>query len=136
MGGCALVFFLARYFLGDWTRRNVIAKSTMLAAIFRAVEREGFKMVIITRFAPVPTGAKNYGLVHFQPTFSYVFQQFCISKQTFFCLQAAGTTVSFGTIFIASGLAGLPYSALAVYLHFFRKSKITSQKYVETAKFL
>jgi uncharacterized membrane protein YdjX (TVP38/TMEM64 family) len=91
MAGMALVFFLARYFLGDWTRRTIIASSKILTAVFRAVEREGFRMVIIARFAPVPTGAKNYGL-------------------------AAGTTCGFWTCFFASAIAGLPYSALAVSL--------------------
>lgn len=91
MMGMALVFMLARYFLGDWTRKTIIASSKILTAVFQAVEREGFRMVIIARFAPVPTGAKNYGL-------------------------AAGTTCGFWTCFIASAIAGLPYSALAVSL--------------------
>jgi hypothetical protein len=55
-------FLIARYFARDWVERKLRAYPKF-AAIDRAVEKQGFKIVLLTRLQPVlPFVLLNYGL--------------------------------------------------------------------------
>ena len=49
--GAEAAFLLGRYGLRDWSRRR-LAGFPQLMAIERAVSREGFKLVLLTRLSP------------------------------------------------------------------------------------
>lgn len=60
--GATAAFLLGRTFLRDWARRKSSA-SPRMTAIWRAVEREGFKVVLLLRLSPlVPFNVLNYAL--------------------------------------------------------------------------
>jgi len=88
--GAAAAFLVARSLAHDWVTRRV-ARRPMLAAIGRAVETEGFKIVLLTRLSPVfPFNLLNYayGL----------------------------TSVPFRTYVLASWIGMLPGTIMYVYL--------------------
>ena len=63
--GATVVFVVGRSIARDWVARRLTARPKM-AAIARAVETEGFKMVLLTRLSPVlPFNLLNYA---FAPT--------------------------------------------------------------------
>src|SRR5438128_1127543 len=58
--GAAAAFIVARNLAHDWVVRRIARRPT-LAAIGRAVEAEGFKIVLLTRLSPVlPFNLLNY----------------------------------------------------------------------------
>jgi uncharacterized membrane protein YdjX (TVP38/TMEM64 family) len=58
--GAAAAFIVARSLAHDWIARRV-ARRTTFAAIARAVETEGFKIVLLTRLSPIfPFNLLNY----------------------------------------------------------------------------
>ena len=58
-GACA-AFLVSRYLLRGWIERK-LADSPRLRAIDRAVDREGFKIVVLARLSPLlPFGILNY----------------------------------------------------------------------------
>jgi uncharacterized membrane protein YdjX (TVP38/TMEM64 family) len=58
--GAAAAFLVARSLAHDWVARRVAGRPT-LAAIGRAVELDGFKVVLLTRLSPVfPFNLLNY----------------------------------------------------------------------------
>ncbi|MGH9221981.1 MAG: TVP38/TMEM64 family protein [Vicinamibacterales bacterium] len=88
--GAAAAFIVARSVAHDWVARRV-ARRPALAAIGRAVETEGFKIVLLTRLSPVfPFNLLNYayGL----------------------------TSVRFSTYLLASWIGMLPGTIMYVYL--------------------
>jgi uncharacterized membrane protein YdjX (TVP38/TMEM64 family) len=88
--GAAVAFLVARSLSHDWVARRVARRPT-LAAIGRAVETEGFKIVLLTRLSPVfPFNLLNYayGL----------------------------TAVPFRTYLLASWIGMLPGTIMYVYL--------------------
>jgi uncharacterized membrane protein YdjX (TVP38/TMEM64 family) len=88
--GAAAAFLVARSIAHDWVARYV-ARRRILAAIGRAVETDGFKIVLLTRLSPVfPFNLLNYayGL----------------------------TSVPFRTYVLASWLGMLPGTVMYVYL--------------------
>jgi len=90
VAGATAAFLLGRTLLRDWASRKV-AKSPKARAIDSAVEREGFKLVLLLRLSPVfPFNMLNYALG--------------LSK------------VRLGTYVAASFLGMLPGTALYVYL--------------------
>jgi uncharacterized membrane protein YdjX (TVP38/TMEM64 family) len=90
VAGATAAFLLGRTLLRDWASRKV-AKSPKARAIDSAVEREGFKLVLLLRLSPVfPFNVLNYAL--------------SLSK------------VRLGTYVVASFLGMLPGTALYVYL--------------------
>jgi uncharacterized membrane protein YdjX (TVP38/TMEM64 family) len=59
VGACA-AFLVSRFLLRGWIERR-LANSPRLRALDRAVEREGFKIVLLTRLSPIlPFGVLNY----------------------------------------------------------------------------
>lgn len=59
--GAALAFLVGRYLARDWVADRFIRGNKRFAAIDRAVGREGFKIVLLTRLSPVfPFNALNY----------------------------------------------------------------------------
>jgi uncharacterized membrane protein YdjX (TVP38/TMEM64 family) len=90
VAGATAAFLLGRTLLRDWASRKV-AKSPKARVIDSAVEREGFKLVLLLRLSPVfPFNVLNYAL--------------SLSK------------VRLGTYVMASFLGMLPGTALYVYL--------------------
>ncbi|MEX2271921.1 MAG: TVP38/TMEM64 family protein [Vicinamibacterales bacterium] len=90
VAGAACAFLLGRTLLRGWAEARV-GESARVRAIDAAVEREGFKMVLLLRLSPViPFNALNYAL--------------SLSK------------VPVGTYVLASFLGMLPGTALWVYL--------------------
>ena len=88
--GAAAAFIVARRVAHDWVARRV-ARQPTLAAIGRAVETDGFKIVLLTRLSPVfPFNLLNYayGL----------------------------TSVPFSTYVVASWIGMLPGTIMYVYL--------------------
>lgn len=60
--GSTLTFLVARYFTRGWQERRM-AKDPKFAAVARAVEREGFRFVLLLRLCPLfPVIMLNYGL--------------------------------------------------------------------------
>ena len=90
VAGASVAFLLGRTLLRDWAARKV-ATSSQAQAIDVAVEREGFKLVLLLRMSPViPFSLLNYAL--------------------------SLTRISFGTYVLASFIGMLPGTALYVYL--------------------
>lgn len=90
VAGASCAFLLGRTLLRDWAERT-IRDASKLRAIDRAVEREGFKLVLLLRLSPLfPFNALNYAL--------------------------SLTRVPFGTYVMASFIGMLPGTALYVYL--------------------
>jgi uncharacterized membrane protein YdjX (TVP38/TMEM64 family) len=88
--GAAAAFFVARRFARQWVARR-LAASRLLAAIARAVEVEGFKIVLLTRLSPVlPFNLLNYAF--------------------------GLTAVPFRTYVLASWIGMLPGTLMYVYL--------------------
>jgi uncharacterized membrane protein YdjX (TVP38/TMEM64 family) len=88
--GAAAAFIVARSLAHDWVARRIARRPT-LSAIGRAVETEGFKIVLLTRLSPVfPFNLLNYayGL----------------------------TSVPFSTYVLASWIGMLPGTIMYVYL--------------------
>ena len=62
VAGATLAFLIARYFARDWVTRR-LKKYPQAAAIDRAIEKNGFKAVILLRLQPVlPFNILNYAL--------------------------------------------------------------------------
>jgi uncharacterized membrane protein YdjX (TVP38/TMEM64 family) len=62
VAGASLAFFIARYLARDWVTRR-LKKYPQAAAIDRAIEKNGFKVVILLRLQPViPFNMLNYAL--------------------------------------------------------------------------
>jgi uncharacterized membrane protein YdjX (TVP38/TMEM64 family) len=62
VAGASLAFLIARYFARDWVTRR-LKKYPQAAAIDRAIEKNGFKAVILLRLQPVlPFNILNYAL--------------------------------------------------------------------------
>jgi uncharacterized membrane protein YdjX (TVP38/TMEM64 family) len=62
VAGATLAFFIARYFARDWVTRR-LKKYPQAAAIDRAIEKNGFKAVVLLRLQPVlPFNILNYAL--------------------------------------------------------------------------
>ena len=60
--GSTLAFLIARYFARDWVTRR-LKKYPQAAAIDRAIEKNGFKAVVLLRLQPVlPFNILNYAL--------------------------------------------------------------------------
>ena len=90
IAGATAAFLLGRTLLRDWAARKT-SGSALLRAVSRAVEREGFKIVFLTRLSPlIPFDMLNYA----------------------FSL----TNVRLGTYVAASALGMLPGTVLYVYL--------------------
>jgi uncharacterized membrane protein YdjX (TVP38/TMEM64 family) len=90
VAAASVAFLLGRTLLRDWAARKV-ARSPQAHAIDVAVEREGFKLVLLLRMSPViPFSLLNYAL--------------------------SLTRISFGTYVLASFIGMLPGTALYVYL--------------------
>jgi uncharacterized membrane protein YdjX (TVP38/TMEM64 family) len=90
VAGAASAFVLGRTFLREWASRTVGA-SARTRAIDAAIEREGFKLVLLLRLSPVfPFNVLNYLL--------------------------SLTRVRFGTFVLASFFGMLPGTAMYVYL--------------------
>jgi uncharacterized membrane protein YdjX (TVP38/TMEM64 family) len=88
--GAAAAFLVARGFAHDWVARRIAARP-MLAAIARAVETEGFRIVFLTRLSPVlPFNLLNYAF--------------------------GLTAVPFRTYLLASWVGMLPGTLMYVYL--------------------
>ena len=68
--GATLNFFIARHFARGWVQRK-FGGNEKFRLIDRAIEREGWKIVGLLRFVPIPFGFANYsyGLtrVHYVP---------------------------------------------------------------------
>jgi uncharacterized membrane protein YdjX (TVP38/TMEM64 family) len=90
IAGATCAFLLGRTFLRDWALRKT-TDSPRMRAIWHAVEREGFKVVLLLRLSPlVPFNVLNYAL--------------------------SLSNVRLGTYVAASALGMLPGTALYVYL--------------------
>jgi uncharacterized membrane protein YdjX (TVP38/TMEM64 family) len=90
VAGATAAFLLGRTFLRDWAHRKT-SDSPRVRAIWRAVEREGFKVVLLLRLSPlVPFNVLNYAL--------------------------SLSNVRVGTYVAASALGMLPGTVLYVYL--------------------
>lgn len=90
VAGATAAFLLGRTLLRDWAVRKTRG-SPHLRAIERAVEREGFKLVLLLRLSPlIPFNLLNYGL--------------------------SLSNVRLGTYVVASAVGMLPATALYVYL--------------------
>jgi uncharacterized membrane protein YdjX (TVP38/TMEM64 family) len=88
--GAAAAFLVARSLAHDWVARR-IARRPALVAIGRAVETEGFKIVLLTRLSPVfPFNLLNYAY--------------------------GVTSVPFRTYVLASWIGMLPGTIMYVYL--------------------
>lgn len=88
--GAATAFIVGRTIAHDWVARR-LARRPKLAAIGRAVDSEGFKIVLLTRLSPVlPFNLLNYAL--------------------------GLTTVPFRTYVLASWIGMLPGTIMYVYL--------------------
>ncbi len=88
--GAAAAFLVARSLAHDWVARRIARRPT-LAAIGRAVETEGFKIVLLTRLSPVlPFNLLNYAF--------------------------GLTAVPFRTYVLASWIGMLPGTIMYVYL--------------------
>jgi len=62
VAGASLAFLIARYFARDWVTR-LLKKYPQAAAIDRAIEKNGFKAVVLLRLQPVlPFNILNYAL--------------------------------------------------------------------------
>jgi uncharacterized membrane protein YdjX (TVP38/TMEM64 family) len=62
VAGASLAFLIARYLARDWVTRR-LKKYPQAAAIDRAIEKNGFKVVILLRLQPViPFNMLNYAL--------------------------------------------------------------------------
>lgn len=62
VAGASLAFLIARYFARDWVTRR-LKKYPQAAAIDRAIEKNGFKAVVLLRLQPVlPFNILNYAL--------------------------------------------------------------------------
>lgn len=85
-----LSVLLGRTLAKDYVRRNVIAKFKVIAAVERAIKKEGFKAVFLVRMVYLPMVVKNYGL--------------------------ATLDISFFTIATASFCTGLPFAFMWTYL--------------------
>ena len=60
VGACA-AFLVGRRLARDWVARRFVAGNARFAAVDRAVEREGFKIVLLTRLSPLfPFNMLNY----------------------------------------------------------------------------
>jgi uncharacterized membrane protein YdjX (TVP38/TMEM64 family) len=60
--GATLAFLVGRYLARDWVAQK-IEGNTRFQAIDRAIAREGFKIVLLTRLSPIfPFNLLNYGL--------------------------------------------------------------------------
>ena len=60
--GATFAFLIGRYFSRDWVRQQA-AKNPQFKAIDRAIAREGFKIVLLTRLSPIfPFNLLNYVL--------------------------------------------------------------------------
>ena len=90
VAGATAAFLLGRTLLRDWAVRKTRG-SPQLRAIERAVEREGFKLVLLLRLSPlIPFNVLNYAL--------------------------SLSNVRLGTYVVASAVGMLPATALYVYL--------------------
>ena len=90
IAGATAAFVLGRTLLRDWAARKT-SDSARVRAISRAVEQEGFKIVLLLRLSPlIPFNALNYAL--------------SLSR------------VRLGTYVAASAIGMLPGTALYVYL--------------------
>jgi uncharacterized membrane protein YdjX (TVP38/TMEM64 family) len=88
--GAGAAFLLARGLLRDWVSRAV-AKRPEFRALDKAVAREGFKVVLLTRLSPIlPFNLLNFAL--------------------------GLTTVSFRDFLVASWIGMLPGAVLYVYV--------------------
>ena len=62
VAGATLAFLIARYVARDWVKRR-LKKYRKVAAIDRAIEKNGFKAVVLLRLQPVlPFNILNYAL--------------------------------------------------------------------------
>jgi uncharacterized membrane protein YdjX (TVP38/TMEM64 family) len=62
VAGACLAFLIARYFARDWVARR-LNKYPQAAAMDRAIEKNGFKVVVLLRLQPViPFNMLNYAL--------------------------------------------------------------------------
>ncbi len=60
VGGAAISFFISRWFGRKWLRRRLMRNST-LEALEPAVEREGWKIILLSQLHPLfPTSLLNY----------------------------------------------------------------------------
>jgi len=60
--GSLLTFLLSRYFLRDWAA-GIVDQHPKLRAVKRAVEKDGWKFVFLTRLSPImPFTLLNYAL--------------------------------------------------------------------------
>lgn len=90
VAGATAAFLLGRTLLRDWAVRKTRG-SPQLRAIERAVEREGFKLILLLRLSPlIPFNALNYAL--------------------------SLSNVRLGTYVAASAIGMLPATVLYVYL--------------------
>jgi uncharacterized membrane protein YdjX (TVP38/TMEM64 family) len=97
--GAAAAFIVARNLAHDWVGRRIEGRPN-LAAIGRAVETEGFKIVLLTRLSPaLPFNLLNYAF--------------------------GLTAVSFRTYVLASWIGMLPGTIMYVYLGSAAKSVAT-----------
>jgi uncharacterized membrane protein YdjX (TVP38/TMEM64 family) len=57
--GASLNFFISRYFARDFVRRR-LGQKEKFRLIEKAIEREGWRIVALLRFVPIPFGLANY----------------------------------------------------------------------------
>jgi uncharacterized membrane protein YdjX (TVP38/TMEM64 family) len=60
--GCTLAFFIVKTLIGDQAESCMGKKYRKIKAVFKAVEVEGIKIVILLRIAPLPYSLVNSGL--------------------------------------------------------------------------
>ncbi len=88
--GAALSFLIGRFLAQDWVAARV-RQHPRFHALYRAIDKEGFKVVLLTRLVPIfPFGFLNYGF--------------------------SVTRVPFGRYVLASWLGMLPATVMYVYL--------------------
>lgn len=60
--GATFAFLIGRYFLRNWVRQHIV-KNPQFQAIDKAIGKEGFKIVLLTRLSPIfPFNLLNYVL--------------------------------------------------------------------------
>lgn len=60
--GCVLSFLMAKFLLKSTVESYISKNHPNLKAIVKAVETQGFKIVLLMRLAPLPTALVNYAL--------------------------------------------------------------------------
>ncbi|OMJ69814.1 hypothetical protein SteCoe_32376 [Stentor coeruleus] len=93
--GCVLSFLMAKFLLKSTVENYISKNHPNLKAIVKAVETQGFKVVLLMRLAPLPTALVNYALsITNIEIKDFVLGTFGCSIKIFVGLYAAGTIES------------------------------------------